>query len=107
MRLTQPQVHADGMELLVPRHLQHAVQQAATLGAGDGDVEVLVADDGKFREQGVAMVAVGIDRIAPVGEIGPDAVGEKLVLGRLRPVVKAHRVLFVGAQHFLQEHHVR
>ncbi len=85
----QAQVHADGMHFGVARHLQYAVQQAPALGAGDRDVKVAVLADGEFRQQGIAVVAVGVHRIAPVGVVAPHAVGEKFVLRLLGPVVQA------------------
>ncbi|MNN39104.1 hypothetical protein D3C81_1531310 [compost metagenome] len=52
------------------------------------------------------MLAIGVDRITPVGEHWPHAVGEKLVLGDIGPVVITLAVLAMGAEHFLQKHHV-
>jgi len=106
MALQQRQVHADGMHLMRARHIEHAMQQAAALGAGDRHVEVAVLDDRVFRQQGVAVVAVGVYGIAAVGEVAPHAVSEKFVLGRLRPAGVARGMAIVAAEHLLQEHDV-
>jgi hypothetical protein len=89
------------------------VRAAADLGykvtvfmAALGDIEVVMAHDLEFRQQRIAVVAMGIDGIAPVGELRPDAVGEELVLRHVRPVTEALGVAFVGAVDFLEEHHV-
>ncbi|MNL01229.1 hypothetical protein D3C87_1216930 [compost metagenome] len=100
-------MHADRMDLGVPRHVQHAMQQPAALGAGDGNIEVAVFANRVFRQQRIAVVAVGIDRIAAIGEITPHAVGQKLVLRGLWPVVVARGVPIVFADDFLQKHQVR
>ena len=70
-------------------HAQHAVQQAALLGAGDRDVVVLEVDDRKLGQHRVAVVALRIHRVAAVGELRPDGVGQEFVVRRLRPVVDA------------------
>src|SRR5690606_39724932 len=66
-------------------------------------VEVLVTQDRKLRQQRVAVMPMRVDGIATVGELRPHAVGEELVLWRLRPVVHPRGVARVGAQHFLEE----
>ncbi|MCY1434529.1 hypothetical protein D9M71_505910 [compost metagenome] len=106
VRLAQAQVHADGMHLAVAGDVQHAMQQAALLVAAHRDVEVVVLDDGKLRQQRIAVVAVGVDRIAAIGELRPHAVGEELVVRRRRPVPVALGVAVMVAQHFLEEYQV-
>lgn len=107
MDFPQPQVHADGMHVLhVARQAQHAMQQPATFVAALGDVEIVVADDLEFRQQRITVVAMGIHRVATVGVLRPDTVGEELVLRHARPVAVALGVALVGAVDFLKEHHV-
>ncbi|MNK78577.1 hypothetical protein D3C87_982140 [compost metagenome] len=106
MAFEQTQVHADCVDLGVTRDVEHTVQQSTALGAGDRHVEVAVFTDRVFRQQGIAMVAVGVNGIAPVGEIAPHAVGEKFVLRGLWPFVVAVRMPFVFTHHFLQKHQI-
>ncbi|MNO89310.1 hypothetical protein D3C76_807890 [compost metagenome] len=89
MAFQKAQVYADPVDSGVPGHIQHTVQQPAPLRAGDGHIEIAELADRVFGEQGVAMVAVGVDRIAAVGEVAPHTVCEEFVLGRLGPVVVA------------------
>ncbi len=102
----QRQVHADRMHLALPRHLQHTVQQAAAFGAGDRHVQVAVLDDRVLGQQRIAVVAVGIDRVAAIGEVAPHAVGEEFVLRGLWPAGVARSVAVVATQHFLKEDNV-
>ena len=51
-------------------------------------------------------MAFGVDRVLAVSVILPDGVGEKLVLGSLRPVFVLLRMKLVSAHHFLQENQV-
>ena len=107
MTFQQAQVHADRMDFGVARYVQHTMQQSSAFGPGDRDVEVSVFADRVLGQQGVAMVTIGVYRIAPVGEIAPHAVGQKLVLRGLRPIVETGRVPLVFTDDFLQEHQVR
>ena len=107
VRFLQPQVHAHGMHRqVVARRLQNAMQHAAPLRPPDGDVVVFVMRDGKLRQQGVAVVAVVIHRIAPVGVLRPDRVGQKFVMRHLRKIGHALRMALVAALHLLQKHQV-
>jgi hypothetical protein len=107
MRLHQAQVHADGVDVdAAAGNLQFAVQQAAALGAADGHVAVFKTHDGKLGQHRVAMVAVGVDGVAAIGELRPDGVGQEFVVRRFGVVVELVGVLGVGARDFLQEHHV-
>ncbi|MNN81535.1 hypothetical protein D3C81_1983720 [compost metagenome] len=65
-----------------------------------------MTDDLEFRQQGVTVVACRIHRVAPIGELRPEAVGEEFVLGHAGPVAVAPGMVLMGAVHFLQEHHV-
>ena len=92
MRFLQPEVHADRVQRVVAlRQAQRAVQQAAALVALDRDVAVLVVDDREARQHRVAVVAVRVDRIAAVGELRPELVGQVFVVRRLRPARDALR----------------
>ena len=68
---------------------------------------VFVVRDRKLGQQRIAMVAVVVHRIAPVGVLRPDSVSQKLVVRHLRKVGQTAGVPVVCAQHFLQEHQVR
>ncbi len=50
------------------------------------------------------VAAFGIDHVAAIGELRPDAVGEEFVVRLVGKAVLARAV--VGALHFLHEHHV-
>ena len=103
----QREVHADAMQRRVPARDRHfAVEQPALLEAVRGDVLVVPVLDRKARQDGVAVVAVVVDRVAPVGEIAPHRVGEELVLRLDRPVAVARGLALVRALHFLQENDV-
>ena len=103
----QAQVHANGMHFLaVAGQAQHAMQEPAVLMAADGHVEVVVADDLELRQQRIAVIARRVHRIAAIGELRPQAVGEEFVLRHRRPVGVAPGMLFVGAVDFLQKHHI-
>src|SRR5690606_35456569 len=84
----------------------HAMQQAALFVAMDRNVAVAVAQDRELGEEGVAVVAMRIGRIAAVGVLGPDAVGKEFVLRFGGPVGVPACVVRVRAQDFLQEHQV-
>ncbi|MNH12832.1 hypothetical protein D3C79_723850 [compost metagenome] len=99
-------MHADGVHVRLARHIQHAVEQAAALGAGDRDVEVAVFDDRVLGQQRIAVVAIGVHGIAPIGKVGPHAVGEELVLRGLRPTGVARGVAVMAAEHFLEKYDV-
>ena len=108
VRLAQAQVHADRVQ----RHraagnLDHAMQQSAGLMALHRDIAIVLAGDRKSRQQRIAVMAFRIDRVAAVGVLRPDRVGEEFVLGFGWPVEMAAGVAGVRAQHFLQEHQVR
>jgi hypothetical protein len=59
--------------------------------------------DGKARQDGVAVVAVVIDHVAAVGVVAPDVLGEELVLRLRRPIGMPLGMAQVQALHFLQE----
>ncbi len=104
LRLAQSQVHADRVQRTAD--VDHRMQQAAFLVARHRDVEVAVGEDRMLGEHGIAMVAFGIHRVAPVGELRPHAVGQILVLRRRRPGRQARGVQAMGAEDLLEEHQV-
>ena len=107
VRLTQAQMHADGMHINGPaRYLQLAVQQAASLGPADGHVMVFKTHNRELRQNSIAMVAVCIDSVAAIGKLRPDAVCQKFVVGGFRVVVEFVWVPGVAACDLLQKHHV-
>ncbi|MNI62392.1 hypothetical protein D3C73_1177120 [compost metagenome] len=63
-------------------------------------------DDLEFRQQRIAVIACRVHRIASVGELRPERVGEEFVLRHRRPIAVALGVMLVGAVDLLQEHHV-
>ena len=69
-----------------------AVQEPAALERVCRDVEVLLGDDRKVRQDRVAVVPVLIDRIASVRYLLPHGAGDELVLRLSRPIVIAARV---------------
>ena len=109
MRLAQAQVHAHAMQQLAAAVGQHhAVQQPARLVAGLRHVVVGEADDRVPRQQRVAVIESVDHRVAAIGVIAPDLVGQKFVVGAAHAVAPCPRrgVLRAGPGHFLQEHQV-
>ena len=84
-----------------------AVQQAALLPVADRDIAIFVVFNGKARQYGVAVVAFRINRIAPVGVVAPHGVGEKFIMGRIRPVFDVQRMYLMSAHHLLQANNIR
>ena len=107
MRFGQAQVHANHVQMGdAARHLQYTVQQAPPFGPADGRVAVAEIDDRKLGQHGVAMVALGVDGVAAIGKLGPDAVGQKLVMGGGRVVGEPACMRDMAPADFLQKHHV-
>ena len=108
VRFHQPQVDANGVDIAaLAGHLQLAMQHAAPLGAADGNVAVFKLDNRELGQQRIAVMPVGIDRVAAIGELLPDAVGQVFVMRRLGVVVELLAMLEVIARHLLQKHHIR
>jgi len=80
MAFQQAQMHANGMHIVMPRHIQHTVQQAAPLRPGDRHIEIARSLDRVLGQQGIAVMTVGVNGILPVGKVAPHAVGEEFVL---------------------------
>jgi len=98
VRLAQPQVRAHHVQIgALPRHVQHAVQHAARLEAGNRQVVVLVVQHRITRHHRVAVVQPFGHGIAAVGVLMPDLVGQEFVLRGARAT---------AAIDFLQKHHV-
>ena len=104
--LVQREVHAQAMQVRCqPGTATSQCSRPAALEADARDVLVFARDDREARQDGVAVVAVVVDGVAPVGELAPHRVGEELVLRLGGPVLEA-RVPLVLALHLLQEHDV-
>ena len=82
------------------------MEQATALRASDGDVPVFEMRDRKLRQHSVAVVSLGVDRVAAISVLRPDAVGQELVVWRRRVVGVAVGVPGVAARHLLQEHYI-
>lgn len=103
----QTEMYADGMQWFVPvRNVNHTVQHAAILCSVCRNIGIGGFDDGKFREQGIAVVAGRIHRVLAIGVIRPDRIGQKLHLACIGPCRKALAMLGVLIAHFLQENHI-
>jgi hypothetical protein len=83
------------------------MQQAALLELQVGDILVVAVQDGKAREDGVAVVAVVVNHVAAIGGGCPDVFGQEFVLRRVGPVVVVLGMAEVQALHFLQKDDVR
>src|SRR5690606_2681433 len=104
LMLPQTEMHTDRVYVEIEHGgSQHAMQQPASLMAPDGNVDVVVRSDRKLGQQRVAMMSVWVHSIAAVGELGPDGVGQKLVLTVGGPARESPSMAMVRAQHFLQE----
>ena len=57
------------------------VQQAALLQTMVGDVLVLVIEDVKARQQGIAVIGAGTDGITAIGRLQVQCGGQRFVLG--------------------------
>src|SRR5690606_566239 len=106
--LLQAKVHANRMYVRVPaRRLQDAMQEAALLVTAYGDIDVVVARDGEFGQHGIAVMAMGIDGIAPVGVVSPYRIGQELILAGGGPAGKLPGMVMMRPQHLLQKDDVR
>jgi len=79
---TQAQVNTNGMHLRAfAGQAQHAMQDAAILVAADRYVEIVMAHDLEFRQQRITVIARRVDRVAPIGELRPEAVARNSYCG--------------------------
>ena len=105
----QPEVDDEAMHRALA-HLQHAVQDATPLEHVVGEVAVLDGQDGKLRQQRVAVMPVqvagieAIDGLETAGGLGVQRQVLGLRIGR--PLREALGKAIVLTLHFLQEHHV-
>lgn len=101
VRLPQCEMHADRVQRLPGvRDVEHAMQHAARFGSSYRHVDVPPGGDRVFRQDRIAVMAAGRDRIAAVGVLRPDLVGEEFVL-------RSGRFGSAGDAHFLKEDQVR
>src|SRR5882724_2859458 len=85
-----------------PGHGDHAVQQATALIAMVGNVLVLEREETEARQDGVAVVAVVVDRVAAV-DVLPAVSGEERVLRLDGRAGETQREALVEPLHFLEE----
>ncbi len=91
----------------VDRAVEHgrrnaAIEHAAFFATADRDVAIFIMFNGIARKNRVTVMAFRIDRIAAIGEITPHGVGQKFIVGSVRPVFDMQRMYFMRAHHFLQ-----
>ena len=105
--LEQAKVDVDAMQVLrAAGELDLAMQQPAVLEHVRRNVLVLLRDDRKARQDGVAVMPLAIDGVAAIGHLLPHGVRDEFVLRLARPVDVAAGVAVVGALHLLQEQDV-
>ena len=79
--LEQAEMNVDAMQRRkAALQLQHAMQHPAAFERVRGDVLIGLGDDGKTRQHRIAMMALVINGVAPIGDFMPDRVGDELVL---------------------------
>ena len=83
------------------RQFDPAMQQAALFKTQMSDVLIVRMQDGKTREDCIAMMAVVINHIATIGRRGPDIFGQKIVLRPGLPVLMALGMYQVQALNLL------
>ncbi|CFV99654.1 Uncharacterised protein [Bordetella pertussis] len=96
----QAQVHDEAVHLGAA-DVDARVQQAALLQTMVGDVLVLVIEDVKARQQGIAVIGAGTDGIAAIGRLQAQCGGQRFVLG------VQDRGYLVASLDLLQEDQVR
>ena len=89
------------------RDTDFTVQQPTRFHRVRRNILVLPAQYRVTGQHGVAVVAGIVDRIAPVGVVGPNGIGQKFVLRFIGPIRNALSVPAVVTLHFLQKHEVR
>ncbi len=82
------------------------MQQAALLEAEMRDILIVLIQDRKARQDGVAMMPMVVHHVAAVSMVLPDLGGEKLVLWLRRPIGVAGGVLQMGTLDFLQKNDI-
>lgn len=104
--LGQAQVNAERVHAAF-MNFEHSVEQAATLETVHRHVVIADRMNRKAGQNGVAMVSMLVDGIAPVVHLRPVRAGQVISLVLFRPVGEAPRVTRVTALYFLQEHDIR
>ncbi|ABX21991.1 hypothetical protein SARI_02114 [Salmonella enterica subsp. arizonae serovar 62:z4,z23:-] len=103
MALPQAEMHAHDVDRVVEHGRRNAaIEHAALFAAADRDVAIFIMFNGVARKHCVAVMAFRIDRIAAIGEIAPHGVGQKFIMGGVRPVFDMQRMHLMRAHHFLQ-----
>src|SRR3546814_15115416 len=82
------------------------MQQSALFMLAHGNIDIVVTGDGKFRQQSIAVVAVRVNGVAPVGIIAPYRIGQELVLAGGGPAGQGLGMTMVRAQYFLQKNNI-
>jgi hypothetical protein len=85
------------------RDVDGAVKKAALLEATGRGVDLLGMQDGEFRQDGIAMMAVGVERISPMGRIAPHRIGKVFVLRAKGPMMISFGPGGARTNHLLQE----
>src|SRR5437660_2777841 len=99
-------MHENALQVAAPaRHRHHAVQESPALEPMVGDVLVLVREKAVARQDGVAVVAVVVHRVAAI-DVLPRVAGEKRMLRLDRAASEAQGEALIQALHLLQEHEV-
>ena len=62
--------------------------------------------NGKAGEDRVAVMPFRVNGVAAVGVIAPHGIGQKLIVGGIRPVFDMQRMNFVRPHHLLQANNV-
>jgi hypothetical protein len=90
-----------------PTYLNLAMQQAATLETVRGNILVRGLHDRVAAENGIAVMAMVVDRVHTVSMVCPELVGQELVLRHRGVIGMALGMTQVFALHFLQKYDIR
>ena len=85
---------------------QLSMQYPALGEAQGGDIDIVERRKRQFTQDGIAVVAVLIDRVLAIGIVIPDGVGKILKLIGFWPAIDCFPVTFVLTDNFLQKDHV-
>ncbi len=72
--IRQVEVHVEQMQGL-PLIIDTSVENPSSLEAMIGDIDVFPAQNGQAGQNGVAMMALCVDRVFAIGEMRPDLIG--------------------------------
>ena len=98
----QGEMNTDAMHRRAVRQCNPAMQQPALLELQMGDILIVRGQDGKTRQDGIAMVPVVVNHVLAIRRL-PYFLGQKLVLSGGGPVRTPGSVLHVQALNFLQK----